>query len=45
MAKKNRMKITYPDGTVIPGAKTVEQVEDNCGASDYGPVDSSHWKF
>jgi aryl-alcohol dehydrogenase-like predicted oxidoreductase len=27
--------------TVIPGAKTIEQVEDNCAASDLGPIDSA----
>lgn len=27
--------------TVIPGAKTSEQVLDNCGASDFGPIDAA----
>jgi aryl-alcohol dehydrogenase-like predicted oxidoreductase len=27
--------------TVIPGAKTIQQVEDNCAASDFGPIDSA----
>ncbi len=26
---------------VIPGAKTIQQVEDNCAASDFGPIDSA----
>jgi aryl-alcohol dehydrogenase-like predicted oxidoreductase len=26
--------------TAIPGAKTPEQVLDNCGASDFGPLPS-----
>ena len=26
---------------VIPGAKTAEQVEDNCAASDLGPIDAA----
>jgi aryl-alcohol dehydrogenase-like predicted oxidoreductase len=35
-----RFCITHPACHVaIPGAKTREQVEDNCGASDIGPLD------
>lgn len=34
MAKKNRMKITYPDGTVIPGAKDLTTWTDYLNISD-----------